>query len=100
MKIRSLMSRQLRALGPLACGLTIIVMAASPIRAAPTSDAPQSPSAQMVFVDLTAQGSATPKSAVPDRSTPAPAAPGTMFIDLTTGAAPIAMPDRVLQNKT
>jgi phospholipid-binding lipoprotein MlaA len=73
-------------------------MAASPIRAAP-SDAPQSASAQTVFVDLTAQGSAASKPAVPDRNTAAPANASTMFIDLTTGAAPTAMPDRVLHNK-
>ena len=100
MKTRPLLSRHLRALGPLACGLMMTAMAASPIRAAPSPDAPQSATSQTVFVDLTAQGSATPRSVVPDRDTAASATPGTMFIDLTTGAAPTAMPDRVLQTKT
>jgi phospholipid-binding lipoprotein MlaA len=71
-------------------------MAASPIHAAPSSDAAQSASPQTVFVDLSAQ-SATPKSAVPDQNI---ANSATMFIDLTTGAAPVAMPDRVLRTKT
>jgi outer membrane protein assembly factor BamA len=44
------MSQRLRALVRLACGLMMTAMAASPIRAAP-SDAPQSASAQTVFVD-------------------------------------------------
>src|SRR5258708_39867305 len=97
MKIRPLMSRCLPALGPLVCGLMIAAMAASPSTGAP-SDAPQSTSSPTNFVDLSAQGNATPKSAVPDQD--AGTAATTMFIDLTTGAAPVAMPDRVLHTKT
>ena len=96
MKIRPLMSRCLPALGPLACGLMIAAMAASPSTGA-LSDAPQSTASPTNFVDLSAQGNATPRSAVPDQNTGTAA---TMFIDLTTGAAPVAMPDRVLHTKT
>jgi phospholipid-binding lipoprotein MlaA len=75
-------------------------MAASPIRAAP-SDVPQSASSQTTFVDLTAQRGATSGPALPDRdAAPSGVGTSTMFIDLTTGAAPIAMPDRVVHIKT
>src|SRR3981081_801222 len=99
MKTRPLISQHLRALGPLACGLMVTVLAASPIRAAP-SDTAKSASSQMLFVDLNAQGSATPQSAVTGRSATASANAGTMFIDLTTGAAPTAIADSVLKTKT
>jgi phospholipid-binding lipoprotein MlaA len=66
-------------------------MAASPTRAAPV-DAAQGTSSPTIFVDLTPQGSATPKSAVPGGDAAVPAGSSMMFIDLTTGAAPAAMP--------
>jgi phospholipid-binding lipoprotein MlaA len=70
----------------------MVIAGVGPIRAAP-SDATQSASSQTTFVDLPAQ-SAMPKSAVPDRNAAVPAGPSTTFIDLTTGAAPTAMPNR------
>ncbi|MEA2824023.1 MAG: phospholipid-binding lipoprotein MlaA [Alphaproteobacteria bacterium] len=72
-------------------------MAASPIYAAPLSDAAHSASPQTVFVDLSAQTATPKKSAAPDQSI---ANRATMFIDLTTGTAPVAMPDRILRSKT
>src|SRR5205085_2033467 len=86
MKTRPFMSRSLRALSPLACGLMMAAMPAGPLRAA--SDAPPSPSSQTTRVDLTA---GTNLQAAPVASGD-PAA--TMFIDLTTGAAPTIMPAR------
>ena len=83
----------LRIFCTLAGGLMMTAMAASPIRAAPV-DAAQSTSSPTIFVDLTAQGNATPKSAAPGGDAAVPAGSSMMFIDLTTGAAPTAMPAR------
>src|SRR5437588_1974610 len=86
MQPRPFMSRSLRALSALACGL-MTALAAGPLRAA-ASDAPPSPSSQTTRVDLTV--GTNPQAA------PAAAADlaATMFIDLTTGAAPTVMPNR------
>jgi phospholipid-binding lipoprotein MlaA len=94
------MSRQFRTFGRFACGLMVAVIGAGPTRAA-SSDAPQSVSSQTVFVDLTAQRGPTSETGVPDRKTDAPVAGSSMtFIDLTTGAAPSAMPNRNIAGST
>ncbi|HMI95269.1 MAG TPA: VacJ family lipoprotein [Micropepsaceae bacterium] len=94
MKTRPPLSQQVRTFGPLACGLMVAVIGAGPTRAA-SSDAPQSVSSQTVFVDLTTQRAVASEPAGSDRNLAAPASStGTTFIDLTTGAAPSAMPNR------
>lgn len=92
MKTRPL-TLPLRTLYALACGLMMTAMAASPIRAA-ASDTAQGTTSPTTFVDLTAPGNATPKSAAPGGDAAVPAGSSMMFIDLTTGAAPTAMPAR------
>src|SRR2546423_1860721 len=84
MKTRPFMSRSLRV--ALACGL-MTALAAGPLRAA-ASDAPPGPSWQPTRADLTV--GTTPQAAPAVAADPA----AMMFIDLTTDAAPTAMPNR------
>jgi phospholipid-binding lipoprotein MlaA len=90
------MSRHFRAVFGLTCGIAAAI-GASMTQAAPASDGRDSP--QTIFIDLTGMGDSPPssKSAAPD--SPAAATDnlsGTLFVDLTKGDAPAAMPARKL----
>jgi len=68
---------------------SISILPADAARAAPASNIARDPS-QTIFVDLTAPSTAMP----PRQITPASNAPRTIFMDLTKGDAPAAIPER------